>query len=50
MVPILIVVLIATTFGFVFAKLDSLAKACKILKNDVEQIQKDIASHAEKHQ
>ncbi len=49
MVFVLIIVLIALTFGFVFARLDSLTKACKMLENDIKRIQKDIDNSNEKH-
>ena len=42
MIIVLFVVLIALTFGFVFAKLDTLYKASKILRDEIQSLQKDI--------
>jgi len=39
----LIIVLIALTFGFVFAKIDTLTKMCKMLKDDISKVQEEIA-------
>lgn len=39
---ILLIVIIALTFGFVFAKLDTLTKMSKILKDDISKIKEDI--------
>ena len=44
MFVILVIVLIALMFGFVFAKLDSLSKACKIIADDTRKLQEDIAT------
>ena len=40
MVFALIIVLIALTFGFLFAKLDTINKNFKILKENFEELQK----------
>ena len=42
MIYILVLVLIVLTFGFIFAKLDTLSKNCKILKDEITNLQKDI--------
>lgn len=42
MLAILIVILIALTFGFVFAKLDSLSKACKIIADDEKKLREEV--------
>ena len=42
MVFALVIVLISLAFGFVFARLDGIIRNCKILKNDIEQLQKEI--------
>ena len=42
MIYILILGLIVLTFGFIFAKLDTLGKNCKILKDEITSLQKDI--------
>ena len=41
MTYVLILVLIVLTFGFIFAKLDTLGKNCKILKDEITNLQKD---------
>ena len=43
MIFALVIVLISLAFGFVFARLDGIIKNCKILKNDIEQLQKEIS-------
>ena len=48
MIVVLIIVLIAITFGFVFAKLDTLTKACKILRDDTLELQDKIKNIEEK--
>ena len=42
MIFALIVVLIAITFGYVFAKLDMLSKITKMLKDEVQQLRTEI--------
>ena len=42
MIYVLILVLIVLTFGFIFAKLDTISKNCKILKDEITDLQKDI--------
>ena len=42
---IIVFVLVALLFGFVFAKLDTLMKMCKILKDDINKLQKEIEEH-----
>ena len=42
MIFVLILVLIVLTFGFIFAKLDTISKNCKILKDEITDLQKDI--------
>ena len=41
---VLMFVLIFLIFGFVFAKLDTIFKISKILKDDVAKLQQDIAN------
>ena len=43
MIFFLIVVLVAIVFGFVFAKLDTLTKASKIMHNEIVELQEEIA-------
>ncbi len=42
MIPVLIIVLIALTFGFIFAKLDTLSKRDKMLLNEIKDLQSKI--------
>ena len=42
MTYVLILVLIVLTFGFIFAKLDTLGKNCKILKDEITSLQKNL--------
>lgn len=42
MTYVLILVLIVLTFGFIFAKLDTLSKNCKILKDEITSLQKNL--------
>ena len=48
MIAVLLMVLIALTFGFVFAKLDSITKSGKILQDEVRKIQSEIAALKDK--
>ena len=48
MLVILVIVLIALVFGFVFAKLDSLSKACKIIADDTRKLREDIEALKQK--
>ena len=41
MTIVLILVLIALTFGFIFAKIDSLQKVCKKLQSEIMELQKN---------
>ena len=50
MVQVLIIVLIAITFGFIFAKLDTLAKTNKILIDEVSKLKQSIESFANDRQ
>lgn len=38
MTLVLVIVLIALAFGFVFAKLDSVVKCCKRLQTEIDEI------------
>ena len=42
MVVFFIVVLISLVFGFVFAKIDTLTKMCKMLKDELSKMQNEI--------
>ncbi len=42
MIFVLLLILIAVTFGFVFSKLDTLTKISKILRDDISKLEKDI--------
>ena len=42
MLVVLILVLIAVLFGYIFAKLDSLSKACKIISDDARKLQEEV--------
>ena len=42
MTVVLVIVLIALGFGFLFAKLDGLSKMYMVLKNDIQDLQKQI--------
>ena len=48
MIAVLLMVRIALTFGFVFAKLDSITKSSKILQDEVRKIQSEIAALKDK--
>ena len=50
MVQVLIIVLIAITFGFIFAKLDTLAKTNKILVDEVSKLKQSIENFANDRQ
>lgn len=39
----LFIVLLFLTFGFVFAKIDSLIKMCKILRDEISKLHEEIA-------
>lgn len=42
MTPVLVVVLIALAFGFVFAKLSEIAKIVSVLNNEIQQLTKEL--------
>ena len=46
MVQVLLIVLIAITFGFIFAKLDTLAKTNKMLIDEVFKLKQSIENFA----
>ena len=48
MTLVLVIVLIALAFGFVFAKLDGVIKVCKKLQNDVEVLKVEIEKQKQK--
>ena len=43
MTLVLVIVLIALAFGFVFAKLDGLAKVCRNLKQEIDEINNKVS-------
>ena len=48
MIFVLIIVLVALAFGIVFAKIDGLQKACKILKSDIDKLREDVEKNSRK--
>lgn len=48
MTIVLIIVLIALAFGFVFAKLDGFSKICRKLQEDIIQLQQDVKKNKDK--
>ena len=48
MIIFLVIVLIALTFGFVFAKLDSLNKTCRIIREDNARLQEELSKIKER--
>jgi outer membrane murein-binding lipoprotein Lpp len=49
MIFVLIIVLVALAFGIVFAKIDGLQKACKILKSDIDKLREDVEKNSRKN-
>ncbi len=49
MTIVLLIVLIALAFGFVFAKLDSFSKICRKLQEDIIQLQQDVKKDENKN-
>ena len=49
MIFVLIIVLVAIAFGVIFAKIDGLQKACKILKNDIDRLKENVERNNRKN-
>ncbi len=48
MIFVLVIVLVALALGIVFAKIDGLQKACKILKSDIDKLREDVEKNSRK--
>jgi len=49
MIFVLVIVLVALALGIVFAKIDGLQKACKILKSDIDKLREDVEKNSRKN-
>lgn len=49
MIFVLVIVLVALALGVVFAKIDGLQKACKILKSDIDKLREDVEKNSRKN-
>lgn len=49
MIFVLVIVLVALALGIVFAKIDGLQKACKILKSDIDKLREDVEKNGRKN-
>ncbi len=49
MIFVLIIVLFALTLGIIFAKIDGLQKACKMLKSDIDKLKEDVERNNHKN-